>query len=104
MFSGGIEETNGMIWFNEKFWYFFLAALKEVIKRLDLKNFCLIIYGTPAEEAGNGKIKMIQHCVFDEADICMMSHPFLLEIPEPEGSALVEMKFRFEGENALWGV
>ena len=82
----------------------FLVALKEIIKREDLKNFCLIIYGTPAEETGNGKIKMIQHGVFDEADICMMSHPFLLEIPEPEGSALVEMKFRFEGKIVFLGI
>ena len=43
----------------------------------------MIVYGTPAEEGGGGKILMIEKGVFDEADICMMSHPAPCEIPDP---------------------
>jgi len=43
----------------------------------------IIVYGTPAEEGGGGKIFMIEKGVFDEADICLMSHPAPCEIPTP---------------------
>ena len=46
-------------------------------------NIQLIVYGTPAEEGGGGKVLMIEKGVFDEVDICMMSHPAPYEIPDP---------------------
>jgi len=32
--------------------------------------------GTPAEEGGGGKIKMINAGAFTDVDVAMMSHPF----------------------------
>lgn len=35
----------------------------------------LSIIGTPAEEAGGGKIDLLNAGVFDDVDVAMMSHP-----------------------------
>ncbi|XP_001639332.2 xaa-Arg dipeptidase [Nematostella vectensis] len=35
----------------------------------------VVILGTPAEEDGGGKVKMIDKGCFDDIDICMMVHP-----------------------------
>ena len=60
-------------------------------------KFHLIVYGTPAEEDGGGKIKMIEKGVFDEVDICMMSHPSPYEIPKPICLAITQYKIVFKG-------
>ena len=57
----------------------------------------LIVYGTPAEENGNGKCLMIEKGVFDEVDICMMSHPAPYEIPKPLWNAVDSYKVIFKG-------
>lgn len=56
------------------------------------------MYGTPAEEGGGGKIKMIEQNVFDEADVCMMVHPAAIEIPAPIFLAADKVNFVFQGE------
>ena len=58
----------------------------------------VIVYGTPAEEGGGGKLKMIQKKVFDEADVCMMSHPTPFEIPTPFWLAIETVTFVFHGK------
>lgn len=35
----------------------------------------LIVLGTPAEEGGNGKSKLIAQGAFDDIDVAMMVHP-----------------------------
>ena len=35
----------------------------------------VVVFGTPAEEGGGGKVVMINKGCFDDMDICMMSHP-----------------------------
>jgi metal-dependent amidase/aminoacylase/carboxypeptidase family protein len=35
----------------------------------------VIVYGTPAEEGGGGKVEMIKNGCFDEVDFIMMVHP-----------------------------
>ncbi|XP_066927454.1 xaa-Arg dipeptidase-like [Clytia hemisphaerica] len=60
----------------------------------------LIVYGTPAEEGGNGKCLMIEKGVFDEADICMMSHPAPYEIPNPLWLAIDSYRVIFKGKTA----
>ena len=61
----------------------------------------LIVFGTPAEEAGGGKVKMIEKGVFDETDICMMSHPTPYEIPIPNWLAISELRIVFNGKEAF---
>lgn len=47
------------------------AALKELYKD---KPYKLTIYGTPAEEGGGGKIKMINEGYIKELDVALMMH------------------------------
>ena len=35
----------------------------------------LTVLGTPAEEGGGGKVKLIKAGVFDDVDVAMMVHP-----------------------------
>ena len=42
---------------------------------MDKKLGKVIIFGTPAEEMGGGKVKMIDSGCFKDADICLMLHP-----------------------------
>ena len=56
------------------------------------------MFGTPAEEGGGGKIKMIEQHIFDEADVCMMIHPAPIEIPTPVTLAIDQVSFVFHGE------
>ena len=58
----------------------------------------MIVYGTPAEEGGGGKILMIEKGVFDEADICMMSHPTPYEIANPIWLGVAQYTIVFKGE------
>ena len=57
----------------------------------------LIVFGTPAEEGGGGKVKMIEKGVFDETDFCMMSHPTPVEIPFPYWLARTQLTMVFHG-------
>ena len=46
-------------------------SVKEVLKDRD---FRLVVYGTPAEEAGSGKIKMLREGYFQDIDVALMMH------------------------------
>ena len=58
----------------------------------------LIVYGTPAEEDGAGKIVMIKKGSFNETDICMMSHPAPFEVPVPYWLAITNLTIVFNGK------
>ena len=64
-------------------------------------NIHLVVYGTPAEEGGGGKILMLDEGVFDGIDICMMSHPAPFEIPDAMWLGTVGIEFYFEGSRFL---
>jgi len=57
----------------------------------------IIVYGTPAEESGCGKILMIENGAFDEVEICMMSHPAPYEIPTPKWLSIGVYNIIFTG-------
>jgi len=60
----------------------------------------LIVFGTPAEEGGGGKVKMIEMGSFDETDICMMTHPTPYEIPTPIWLARGQLTVTFHGRTS----
>lgn len=74
-----------------------LIGVKEVLSKDSSIKAEVLVYGTPAEEGGGGKVKMIEHNVFDEVDICMMSHPAPLEIPIPVWLSREQVSFVFHG-------
>lgn len=59
--------------------------------------FEIIVYGTPAEEIGSGKVQLIEAGVFDDVDFCMMSHPAKYEIPQPKWIAIHAFTVVFTG-------
>ena len=50
----------------------------------------LVVIGTPAEEGGGGKIKLLDAGVFDGVDICLSSHPSSNRTVIPQYSPLDE--------------
>jgi amidohydrolase len=64
----------------------------------------VVVIGTPAEEGGGGKIKMIDAGVFEDIDICLSSHPSpdgtsaATEWPLDAIASLAMVGFRFEYE------
>ena len=73
----------------------------------------ITVLGTPAEEGGGGKVKLIQNGAFDSIDIAMMVHPFPDTYIRPiyncrktlnvtyTGKAAHAAAFPWEGINAL---
>ena len=61
----------------------------------------LVVIGTPAEEGGGGKIKLLEAGVFDGVDICLSSHPssnrtiIPQDIPMGESWSLAMVGFRY---------
>jgi len=56
--------------------------------------------GTPAEEAGNGKVHLIAAGVFDDVDICLQIHPSDSNSAEVLALAVTEIGVTFHGKLA----
>ncbi|MDB4934239.1 MAG: Dihydroorotase [Labilithrix sp.] len=74
----------------------FLAAAKVV----DKAGGEVVFLGTPAEEGGGGKIKMIEAGVFDGLSAAMMFHPFDRDILAHPALASVWLAMTFHGAPA----
>ncbi len=53
--------------------------------------------GTPAEEAGNGKVHLIQAGLFDDVDVCLQIHPSDTNASESVCLAVIEVGVTFHG-------
>ncbi len=51
------------------------GAAAALAAALDPSDARVVLLGTPAEEGGGGKIRMIQGGCFDDIDVAMMAHP-----------------------------
>jgi amidohydrolase len=56
--------------------------------------------GTPAEEAGNGKVHLIRAGVFDDVDVCLQIHPADNTSSEVRSLAITEVGVTFRGKLA----
>ena len=56
--------------------------------------------GTPAEEAGNGKVHLIAAGVFGDVDVCLQIHPFDSNSAEVMALAVTEIGVTFHGRTA----
>jgi amidohydrolase len=81
-----------------------MAGLGAVLGvQANMKNLPgrLVVIGTPAEEGGGGKIKLLEAGVFDGVDICLSSHPssnrtiIPQDIPMDESWSLAMVGFRY---------
>ncbi|MBC7222265.1 M20 family metallopeptidase [Candidatus Bipolaricaulota bacterium] len=60
----------------------------------------LLVIGTPAEEGGGGKIKLIQAGLFRDVDAAMMVHPADQTVVDRGSLAITEVKIEFHGKAA----
>lgn len=59
-----------------------------------------VLIGTPAEEAGGGKIDLIEAGAFDAVDCAMMTHPTTADLLYPSVLAIQEVVVKYHGVNA----
>lgn len=57
----------------------------------------VVVLGTPAEEGGGGKIRMIENGCFDEVDFCLMAHPKSFSCVYPTCLAMQDVRVTFHG-------
>ncbi|MEE9244012.1 MAG: M20 family metallopeptidase [Mycobacterium sp.] len=72
-------------------------ALAEVADELGLT---VVLLGTPAEEAGGGKVLMLKAGVFDDIAATVMLHPGPLDIAAARSLALAEAKISYTGRES----
>jgi amidohydrolase len=74
------------------------AALAVVKSRLPRGR--VLVVGTPAEEGGGGKVKLIRAGVFQDVDCAMMIHGFDRTILHQDLLGIVRITFEFTGKAA----
>ncbi|MFN0215834.1 MAG: amidohydrolase [Saprospiraceae bacterium] len=75
-------------------------SLKEMLENEKISG-TVRVYGTPAEEGGNGKAYMVRAGLFDDVDVVLHWHPGNSNVANAASSlANVSIKFRFHGISA----
>ncbi|MGH3979512.1 MAG: M20 family metallopeptidase, partial [Pseudonocardiaceae bacterium] len=72
-------------------------ALAEVADRLGIT---VKLIGTPAEEAGGGKVLLLERGVFDDVALAMMVHPAPEETCACTSLAITDLELRYTGKAA----
>lgn len=67
---------------------------------VDELGITLVVFGTPAEENGGGKVLLIEAGAFEGVDLAMMVHPSNKEQSRTHCLAIGELRVRFIGKNA----
>ena len=75
-------------------------GLKAALESSNAPKGRLTVMGTPAEEGGGGKIKLIKNGAFDDVDIAMMVHPSNYYILAPNSLALANLEVTYTGKAA----
>ncbi|KAI9184392.1 hypothetical protein H9P43_003445 [Blastocladiella emersonii ATCC 22665] len=75
-----------------------LATKEAIIKHNIYARVTL--FGTPAEEGGGGKVRMLEAGAFADQDICMMVHPGDSENSMPASLAMQWMEVNYVGKAA----
>ena len=58
------------------------------------------VMGTPAEEAGGGKVYLIRNGAFDDVDFSMMVHPYPTSVVQPEALCVAQLEVTYTGKAA----
>ncbi len=72
-------------------------GLAEVADALGIR---VVVFGTPAEESGGGKVLMLERGVFDDVAMAMMVHPGPIDIVDARSLALADLAVVFHGREA----
>jgi amidohydrolase len=76
------------------------AALAGLADDLGLT---VTVLGTPAEEGGGGKIRMLERGAFEGIDAAMMVHPAAVEMAAMPGAAVTQFEVSYRGKPAHAG-
>ncbi len=76
-----------------------IVASAVALKKLGLP-FNLIVYGTPGEEGGGGKIKMLEEGYIKELDIALMMHGGPATQVDVKSMAMESLKVIYKGKNS----
>ena len=79
---------------------YFCSAIKVAMESTNEKIGNLVVLGTPAEEGGGGKIRMIKSGCFKDLDLCMMVHPYPSDNMYPQFLARLLVTVRYKGHAA----
>ena len=60
----------------------------------------VVVLGTPAEEGGGGKVRLLDGGAFDGVDAAMMVHPAGIDLTEPEVIAIATWRVEYHGRGA----
>lgn len=66
----------------------------------DAAGLTVVVYGTPAEEGGGGKIEMLERGAFTELDLAMMAHPAPVDVAEAAPLAVSHSHVEYVGRAA----
>jgi amidohydrolase len=66
----------------------------------DALGITVVVFGTPAEESGGGKVLMLERGVFDDVAMAMMVHPGPFDIVDARSLALADLSVVFHGVEA----
>ena len=75
-------------------------GLKAALECSNAPKGRLTVMGTPAEEGGGGKVRLIENGAFDDVDISMMVHPSNYYILAPTSLALANLEVTYKGKAA----
>ena len=78
----------------------FPSGIKAALSASEEKLGRVVLLGTPAEEGGGGKVKMIDSGCFNEMDFCMMVHPAPYDDTYPIALARNLVTVTFTGQPA----
>lgn len=73
------------------------VALGEIADQIDAT---IVVFGTPSEEGGGGKVDIINAGLFDDIHLSMMVHPWPTERLEAQCLAVVGFELTFFGKEA----
>lgn len=75
------------------------TACAELLKKHRLPGKVLVM-GTPAEESGGGKVKLLEKGCLDGVDAAMMVHPSWRTVPDAGSTAIRRFTVEFTGKSA----
>ena len=74
-----------------------LTAASLIARHLPSERGRLSVIGTPAEEGGGGKVKLLEAGVFDGLDAVLMFHPADRTLPWRHSIAAAHLRVQFQG-------
>lgn len=78
-------------------------AVKRVMEQDPKLAGKIVVLGTPAEEGGGGKIRLIELGAFDGVDAALMVHPTRRSVHNPASSARIKCSVQFNGKESHSG-